>query len=605
MDRSIPPKAELLSLFLALSLVLGITITSYRTWTAYKRENEQQALTQSIMADANALLSSLKDAETGQRGFVLTGEERYLAPYRQALVDLPVILGSLSRATSTRPDQSERVERLKPLVTEKLDELKQTIGLRQSEGLETAVAMVRNDRGKAAMDGLRQSCLDIQTTARGRLAMYAEQSKTAADQLGLISTLGSIVLFVLLAFSTMTIRKGTRHRYQLFLELQRSEAQTTEARDWLQVTLGSIGDAVIATDSSGQITFLNRVAESLTGWTSQQAVGMPLQRVFVIHNEETGTEVENPVTKALREDRIVGLANHTRLTARDGRQIPIDDSAAPIRDAKGKIIGVVLVFRDVTERAAAELAEKQAAVVVARHAELLERTNAELRQFAYGASHDLREPLRTINVYSDLLKRDSGIQLKEKSAEYLGFIAASARRMSQLVDALMEYSMAGDATPNPPGLVQMDEILRTTLVNLSGSISESKAVITYDGLPGVVGEEVHLGQLMQNLIGNALKYRRDETPRIHVSARKQGKEWVFSIADNGQGIAAPYHAQVFKLFARLHGQNYPGSGVGLATCRRIVERYGGRIWVESEENRGSTFFFTLPVSPDVREHAAG
>jgi light-regulated signal transduction histidine kinase (bacteriophytochrome) len=198
-----------------------------------------------------------------------------------------------------------------------------------------------------------------------------------------------------------------------------------------------------------------------------------------------------------------------------------------------------------------------------------------------------------------MLKRDGDIRLNEKNAEYLGFIAASARRMSRLVDALMEYSMAGEAAGDSPGLVQMDEVLRTTLENLSGSISESQAVITYDRLPGVAGDEVYLGQLMQNLIGNALKYRREDAPRIHVSARKRGEEWVFSIADNGQGIAAPYLARVFNLFARLHGQNYPGSGIGLATCRRIVERYGGRIWVESEENRGSTFFFTLPVKKEI------
>ncbi len=495
MDRSIPPKAEFLSLVLALSLVLGITITSYRTWAAYGRQFEQEAITQNILADANALLSSLKDAETGQRGFLLTGEDRYLSPYRKALEDVPVILGKLRQATATRPDQMARVAKLEPLVTNKLDELKQTIGLRQSDGLQAALTVVRSDRGMEVMDGLRQSCLDIQTASRARLALYAGQSKTAADELGLISTLGSMVLFLLLGFSTFTIHNGTRRRYQLFRELQKSQEQTAEARDWLQVTLGSIGDAVIATDSGGNITFLNRVAEALTGWRSEQAVGKPLQQVFVIHNEETGAEVENPVSKALREDRIVGLANHTRLTARDGRQIPIDDSAAPIRDAGGKIIGVVLVFRDVTERAAAEDAEKQAAAAAVRHAELLERTNAELRQFAYGASHDLREPLRTINVYSEMLKRDGDIRLNEKNAEYLGFIAASARRMSRLVDALMEYSMAGEAAGDSHGLVQMDEVLRTTLENLSGSISESQAVITFDGLPGVAGDEVYLGQL--------------------------------------------------------------------------------------------------------------
>ncbi len=410
---------------------------------------------------------------------------------------------------------------------------------------------------------------------------------------------------MLLAFSTVTIHKGTRRRYHLFRELQKSEAQTVEARDLLHVTLGSIGDAVIATDSNGKITFLNRVAEALTGWTGQQAVGMPLPKVFVIHNEETGAEVENPVSKALREDRMVGLANHTRLTSRDGRHIPIDDSAAPIRDDRREDhrrgFGISRRYGE----SCRGVGGKAGRAHVARHAELLERTNSELRQFAYGASHDLREPLRTISVYSELLRRENDMELKDKRAEYLQFIAASARRMSQLVDALMEYSMAGETTGNPPDHVQMDEILRTTLANLSGSITDSKAVITYDPLPAVTGDEVHLGQLMQNLIGNALKYRREEPLRIHVSARQQGDEWVFSIADNGQGIPAPYQAQVFNLFARLHGSNYPGSGIGLATCRRIVERYGGRIWVESEADRGSTFFFTLPVEREVQQHAAG
>jgi CHASE3 domain sensor protein len=234
----------------------------------------------------------LKDAETGQRGFLLTGEDRYLIPYRQALADVPVILDNLKRTTATRPDQAERAEKLRPLVKDKLDELKETVDLRRREGLEAAVRVVRSDRGKAAMDHLRQSCLDIQTVAQNRLAQYSEQSKTAADELGLISTLGSTVLFVLLAFATVTIHNGTRRRHRLFQDLQKSETQTVEARDWLEVTLGSIGDAVIATDSGGKITFLNRVAESLTGWTSQQAVGRPLQQVFVIHNEETTKFVE-------------------------------------------------------------------------------------------------------------------------------------------------------------------------------------------------------------------------------------------------------------------------------------------------------------------------
>ncbi len=360
----------------------------------------------------------------------------------------------------------------------------------------------------------------------------------------------------------------------------------------LQTTIGSIGDAVIATDAVGLVTFLNTVAQSLTGWTQEQAAGQPLEQVFVITNIETGAPAENPATKALREGRVVGLANHTRLTAKDGRYIPIDDSAAPIRDAQGKVIGVVLVFRDISERTEIEgrLAAERAALAA---------TNQELQHFAYAASHDLREPLRTIKAYTQLLQLQSGSQFDDQTKKHLEVIVAGATRMDQLIDALLDYSRAGEVTHKPMAEVDTGEILRAVLANLHGAVEESEAVVTHDPLPSLLGDELHFVQLFQNLIGNALKYRGADRPRIHVSATRQGQEWLFSISDNGEGIAPQYHLQIFGIFKRLHGQEYPGTGIGLATCKKIVERYGGRIWVESESGKGSTFFFTLPAEgPD-------
>ena len=226
MDRSpIGPKAEFLSLCLALVLVLGIIVTSYRTWNVYRDQSEQVALAEDIIADSNALMSSLKDAETGQRGFLLTGEDQYLDPYRRAVVELPTILVDLRRATAARADQVQRISKLSPMVKDKLDELKQTIDLRQHNDVQGALAVVMSQRGKIVMDDLRQACITIQAVARDHLTRYANQSKAAADQLGLIATLGSIVLFVLLAISTLTISKGTRRRQLLIWDLQKSEAQ--------------------------------------------------------------------------------------------------------------------------------------------------------------------------------------------------------------------------------------------------------------------------------------------------------------------------------------------------------------------------------------------
>lgn len=594
-SRNAPDGLEFIPLVCALLLVVLIGVFSYRTWLQLGIRNAELDTTRQIVDGSNDLLSLLKDAETGQRGYLLTGEEEYLAPYREALVEIPARLSALSAATAGRPDQTHRLESLKPLINDKLAELAETIELRRSEGFDPARALVVNDRGRALMNEVRRVCLDIQTAAYSRLGEFSDESHSSTWQLGLIATAGSIVIFTFLVASTITIQQGMRRRRQLIRELQKSEGQTREARDWLQTTIGSIGDGVIATDAMGRVTFMNAVAESLTGWTQNLAAGLLLDQIFVISNEETGAKVENPVSKALREGRVVGLANHTVLTAKDGGCTPIDDSAAPIRDSRGNTIGVVLVFRNVAARRDVERREREAAEALAKHAELLEQTNAELQQFGFAATHDLREPLRTISIFTELIRRENGAQLNGNSAEYLSSIAAAARRMNQLVDSLLEYSQAGEVADRTLQPLEMNGILDTTLNSLNSAIEESGAVVTHSHLPTVLGDKVHLAQLIQNLVGNAIKYRREAPPRVHVAAEPHGKEWLFTITDNGEGIEPQFQAQVFGLFKRLHGQDNPGSGIGLAICKRIVERHGGRIWVESEAGKGSTFYFTLPA----------
>lgn len=599
-------EAERLALLIALLLVLFTAILTYRAWAAFERNRQEAQSTRQVVDATTELLLSLKDAESGQRGFLLTGSDRYLEPYRQAIHVIPATLDSLVRveANLRRPLQLQRIERLKPLVQEKMDELAQTIDLRRSADLDRALALVRSDRGQAAMEKIRAVCAEIQTASYDLLAQQRDEVRSSARQAGVTSLVGSAAVFALLALATITIRKGTRDRQRLIEDLQRSEEESRLARDLLQTTISSIGDGVISTDTNGNVISLNPVAQSLTGWTAEQAYGKPLEEIFDIRNEETGVPAENPIRRALREGRIVGLANHTALTAKDGRIIPIDDSAAPIRSAKGDVAGVVLVFRDITQRREAELMERKATAKLARHSELLEKTNAELQHFAYAASHDLREPLRTITAYTQLVQLRSRFQLDPKSAECLQFIVAAAERMGLLIDALLDYSKAGEVTHRPLSPVPMDEVLASALGNLNGSIEENQAVVTHDPLPVITGDKTHLEQLIQNLIGNALKYRRQDPPCIHVAARQSGREWLFAVSDNGQGIPSQYQTQIFELFKRLHGQQYAGTGIGLATCKRLVERYGGRIWVESEIGQGSTFFFTLPTTAEFHQSAS-
>jgi light-regulated signal transduction histidine kinase (bacteriophytochrome) len=242
-----------------------------------------------------------------------------------------------------------------------------------------------------------------------------------------------------------------------------------------------------------------------------------------------------------------------------------------------------------------ESARKRAEEQAARLMEDLQRSNAELEQFAYVASHDLQEPLRMVSSYTQLLARRYKDKLDKDADEFIAFAVDGANRMQRMINDLLTYSRAGTRGKEFTS-VDCEAALGQAHANLRIAIEEHNAVITHDPLPTVMADEGQLAQLFQNLISNAIKFRGEEPPRIHVSARRRNQEWVLSVRDNGIGIEPQYTERIFVIFQRLHTRaEYPGTGIGLAICRRIVERHGGRIWVESEPGKSSTFFFTLPA----------
>ncbi len=229
----------------------------------------------------------------------------------------------------------------------------------------------------------------------------------------------------------------------------------------------------------------------------------------------------------------------------------------------------------------------------------LRRANANLNQFAFAASHDLQEPLRMITAYSQLLLKNCRAEMGADAEVFVGYVTDGTRRMRALLADLLSYSAAAAELPEPTGMVNLNQVFATVMQDLQPAIVESGASVTGDELPSVSGHGTHFVQLLQNLIGNALKYRALELPRIHVAVAKMHDEWRFSVADNGIGIAPEYHQTIFGVFKRLQGKEIPGTGIGLAICQRVAERYGGRIWVESELGKGATFYFTLPSHEKV------
>lgn len=263
---------------------------------------------------------------------------------------------------------------------------------------------------------------------------------------------------------------------------------------------------------------------------------------------------------------------------------------APINDAVGNPVRILSLARDITERKHAEQDRE-------RLTRELKRSNDELLEFAHIVAHDLQAPLRGVTGFAELVHRNARERLSEEDGELLGEVVESAKRMQRLVDSLLRYAQVGNGEIERVR-VEMDIVLDTVLASLQLQLEEQCADVVRDGnLPSVLGDSVQLVQLMQNLIGNALKYARDGVkPEVRVCSVQTRGELIFSVTDNGEGIPAEYQSQIFQPLKRLHGSEIPGTGLGLALCERIVKRHGGRIWVNSEVNVGSTFYVSLPAA---------
>jgi PAS domain S-box-containing protein len=277
--------------------------------------------------------------------------------------------------------------------------------------------------------------------------------------------------------------------------------------------------------------------------------------------------------------------NETRFLRLDGTETCAEVMARSVIYQGGAAIQVM--FRDVSER-------KRAEEALAEHARELARSNAELEQFAYVASHDLQEPLRMVASYTQLLARRYQDKLDADARDFIAYAVDGATRMQALIADLLNYSRIGTrGKPFRPS--SCEAVLERVLASLKLATNESGATVSHDSLPTVLGDDVQLGQLFQNLLVNAIKFRTEAPPRIHLSAERNGNVWTFSVRDNGIGIAPEYAERIFMIFQRLHSKNeYPGTGIGLAVCKKIVERHGGRIWVNSQPGSGATFFFTIP-----------
>jgi PAS domain S-box-containing protein len=378
---------------------------------------------------------------------------------------------------------------------------------------------------------------------------------------------------------------------EMALYKHKAERRLKESKAWLSTTLRSIGDAVIATDAQCCVQLMNPLAETLTGWTQTQAIGQNANYVFRIVDAHTRAPRTSPVTRALQEGRTVQLEDNTLLLSRRGTETPIDDSAAPIRDEDGKIIGAVLVFRDVSKRV-------QDQVALEKHAAELKIRNEELDAFAHTVAHDLKNPLNLMVGFAQVLQEEYTRLPSEELERYLRIMAQNGQKMGNIIDELLLLAGVREMEVQFEPL-DMASIVNEAQARLAHMIEEHQAqIITPPNFrwPVALGYAPWVEEVWVNYLSNGIKYG-GQPPRLRLGARvlPNGKAR-FWIQDNGPGLTAKDQAQLFTPFTQLDKIRANGHGLGLSIVRRIVKRLDGEVGVVSKVGTGSIFTFTLPLA---------
>ncbi|MYC28336.1 MAG: PAS domain-containing protein [Nitrospira sp. SB0662_bin_26] len=433
---------------------------------------------------------------------------------------------------------------------------------------------------------LNQLHYDLQRNADTVFKLFSARSRqNVVDLMKSEPFIGLLVIFLSIVLARQVV--STSRRLEREIE-QRKKAE--EERALRDRSINSATNGILIADARQPdmpTVYCNAAFEKITGYAAEEVLGQNCRFL-------QGTDHQQPGLDAIRQAVRQGTEAKAELRnyRKDGSPFWNELYIAPVKDQQGKLTHFIGIQTDITQR-------KHQETELANKTRELAQSNAELQQFAYVASHDLQEPLRMVSSYTQLLGKRYRGKLDQDADEFIGYAVDGATRMQRLIRDLLEYSRVG-AERQSFEETDCELVFQQAMQNLSASVLERHAEVTHDPLPIVRASPTHLTQIFQNLIGNALKFQGDAPPKIHVGVKALPDGWEFSVRDNGVGMPGDQLERIFAIFQRLHGQSeYPGTGIGLAICKRIVGKYGGHIWVASEPGQGSTFYFTLTTAQEV------
>jgi len=561
------------------ALVIGNAFVVKRQLNVQIENQSRVTHTRQVLFELERTESLLKDAETGQRGFLYTGETKYLEPYNLATVQIAPHLNNLAQLTADSPRQQTHLTALRSLIQAKLTELAQTISLYQAGKLDETRKLVKSDAGWVEMRNIRALIDEME-----KEETLLESSRTATLQRSIHISVTSIYLASFIATFCLALMA-----FYVLREISRHERYIHEIRkreEWYRTTLSSIGDAVIATDRNGRVTFLNPVAEALTGTSLEQDAGKNIQEVFPIFNEVTQQPVENPVRYVIELGHSVSLMNHTNLMRSDGALIPIEDSAAPIRDDLGNLVGVVLVFRDVSK--------ERKSLEVLRKTEKL----AAAARLAASVAHEINNPLEAVVNLIFLAKATPGAPASVVEALTL------AEQELERVAHITRQTLGFYRESNVQEMVDIPALIDSVLKLYSNKLRNKNIAVQrhFSPCPPLLGVSGELKQVISNLVANAVDAVGKNgaiTLRAWCADEAENKILHVAIEDDGPGTAAEDIDRIFEPFFTT--KKDVGTGLGLWVTKEIVERHGGSIRVSSQNNgsRGAAFNILIPCSPQA------
>jgi PAS domain S-box-containing protein len=566
----------------ALALLPGVGVASYWNNKNQVENEEWVAHTQEVLSVIAVVLSNTIEAESVQRGHVLTGEGSYSEQYHEVVPKLHANMVRLRTLTADNPSRQRNLDALDRLIAERLALLDQLIELQKSHLADIAGLKATVMEGTETQRAIHNLLDEMEKAENMLLKLRVSRAKASTRNSVIAILLGTSLAFGLLCAVLYLLQREANQR-----ALAEEALRGSEERLRMAVEAAEMGTWFWNIEKDE--IYWSEKFRSLFGLTSDAKLNY--QAFLDVTHPDDRQRIDQTVRNALELD--VPYDIEYRAVWPDSSVHWIAAKGRAHRSPDGVAVDMQGIVMDVTGRKKAQEMLQHQETLERRSADL-KRSNDELQQFAYIAAHDLQEPLRMVASYTQLLARRYKGRLDSDADEFIGYAVDGAHRMQLLIGDLLAYCRVGTKGKELRE-ISSEAALEQALLNLQGVIQESGGVVTHDPLPSVIADGAQLVQLFQNVVGNAIKYRGVELPRVHVLAKKNDdREWIFSIQDNGLGIDPQYFEKIFVMFQRLHGrEEFSGTGIGLAVCKRIAERHGGKIWVESKPGKGSTFYFNL------------